>query len=290
MFVGRGRMMQDLSTLAPGLSRAADGIWHARTQSAVDYPDEGNAFCFAIEDSSFWFQHRNDVIVDVVRRFPPRGFIADIGGGNGFVSLGLRRAGFESIVIEPGSQGARNARSRGLDPVVRATLQDAAFLPGSLPAAGLFDVLEHIKDDLDVLNLLHTLVTPGGRVYLTVPSFQWLWSSEDELAGHHRRYTIGSLRARLGAAGFTTEYATYLFAPLPLPILLFRSLPTALGFRKALEPDQITSELRPADNVAVRALRAVLARERAFIRRGWRIPIGSTCLIVARNGSGTEER
>lgn len=277
--------MQDLSPLAPGLTRAPDGTWHAKTQSAVDYPDEGNAFCFAVEDSSFWFQHRNNVIVDVIRRFPPGAFIADIGGGNGFVSLGLQRAGFDTIVIEPGLQGARNARSRGLDPVVCATLQDAAFVPGALPAAGMFDVLEHIPDDVAVLNLLHRLVSPAGRVYFTVPSFELLWSSEDQLAGHHRRYTIERLGARLKDAGFTPEFATYFFAPLPLPILVFRSVPTWLGWRKTLEPDRVASELRPSENLAVRALRAVLAKERALIQRGWRIPIGSTCLMVARNSS-----
>jgi SAM-dependent methyltransferase len=282
MFVGRGSMMQDLSVLAPGLTRTDDGTWRARTTSTVDYPDQGNAFCFGIEDGSFWFQHRNDVIVDIVRRFPPGGFIADIGGGNGFVSLGLNRAGFETMVIEPGPQGARNARSRGLDPVVHATLEDAGFLPGSLPAAGLFDVLEHIEDDQAVLRLLHNLVVPGGRLYLTVPSFQALWSSEDELTGHYRRYTVGTLGARLSAAGFTPEFATYMFSPLPVPVWLLRALPTRLGWRKTLQADQIASELRPTENLAVRAMRAVLARERALIRRGWRIPIGSSCLLVAR--------
>jgi SAM-dependent methyltransferase len=284
MFVGRGGMMQDLSVLAPGLARAEDGTWYAPTASAVDYPDQGNAFCFAIEDGSFWFQHRNDVIVDAVRRFPPAGFIADIGAGNGFVSLGLQRAGFDTVAIEPGPHGARNARSRGLDPVVRATLQGAGFLPGSLPAAGLFDVLEHVQDDMSVLRLLDTLLVPGGRLYLTVPAFQLLWSSEDDLTGHYRRYTIGMLTGRLREAGFAPDFATYLFSPLPLPVLLLRSLPTRLGRRTTLQADQIASELRPTENVAVRAVRAVLARERALIRRGWRIPIGSTCLVVAHQG------
>jgi SAM-dependent methyltransferase len=283
MFVGRGGMMQDLSLLAPGLARAEDGTWYARTMSAVDYPDQGNAFCFAIEEGSFWFEHRNDVIADAVRRFPPSGFIADVGAGNGFVSLGLQRAGFDTVVIEPGPHGARNARGRGLDPVVRATLQDAGFLPGSLPAAGLFDVLEHVRDDTALLHLLDTLIAPGGRLYLTVPAFETLWSSEDELTGHYRRYTIATLSGRLRDAGFVTEFATYFFSPLPLPVLLLRSLPTRLGWRKTLEADQIASELRPTENIAVRALRAALAGERTLLRRGWRIPIGSTCLVVARN-------
>ncbi len=92
----------DLARIAPTLSRGPDGIWHAAGPSAVDYPDEANAFCFQIEDRSFWFQHRNRAIVDTVRRFPPTGPIADVGAGNGFVSLALRDAGFPVMVIEPG--------------------------------------------------------------------------------------------------------------------------------------------------------------------------------------------
>jgi hypothetical protein len=282
MFVVRGVVMQDLSAIAPGLTRTPEGIWLAARRSAVDYPDEGNAFCFEIEDSSFWFQHRNEVIVDAVRKYPPPGFIADVGGGNGFVSLALERAGFATMVIEPGPQGARNARRRGLDPVVCATLEDAAFRPGSLPAAGLFDVLEHIENDTGVLALLHTLLQPNGRVYFTVPSFQMLWSSEDEIAGHHRRYSIASLDQKLAQVGFETEFASYFFAPLPLPILLLRSRPSRLGWRRTVEPEQIAAELQPAENLAVGAIRALLRVERALIGKGWRMPVGSTCLLVGR--------
>ncbi len=284
MFVGRGHVMQDVSALATGLTENEDGIWQARRLSPIDYPDEANAFCFGMEDGSFWFQHRNAMIVDAVRRFPPAGFIADIGAGNGYVSLGLRRAGFETLVLEPGPHGIANARARGLGPLIRATLHDAGFLPGSLPAAGLFDVLEHINDDSGVLALLYTLITPGGRAYLTVPAFESLWSSEDELAGHHRRYTIRSLGARLTNAGFVTEFATYFFAPLPLPVFLFRSIPSRLGFRKTLEADQISAELHPRENLAVTAIRTILSAERAFVSRGLHIPFGSSCLVVARRG------
>lgn len=275
--------MQDVSTFASGLTLGNDGVWRARTSSRIDYPDEANAFCFAIEDASFWFQHRNAVIVNAVRRFPPHGFIADIGAGNGYVSRGLNEAGFETLVLEPGAAGIRNARSRGLSPLVCATLQDAAFRPESLPAAGMFDVLEHLEDDIGVLKLLHTTVMRGGRLYLTVPSFETLWSTEDEIAGHHRRYTINSLNARLREAGFEPEFGTYFFAPLPLPIFLLRAIPSRLGFRKAIEPERIATELQPGEGVAIRAIQSVLAIERAVLRRGWRVPIGSSCLVVARN-------
>ena len=273
--------MQDVSALAAGLTRDSDGVWRAHAASAVDYPDEANAFCFAVEDGSFWFQHRNAVIIDIVRRFPPPGFIADIGAGNGYVSRGLAEAGFETLVLEPGPNGIQNARSRGLSPLVCATLQDAAFRRESLPAAAMFDVLEHIEDDIGVLRLLYEAITPGGRIYLTVPSFQILWSGEDDIAGHHRRYTIATLNERLRAAGFTPEFGTYFFAPLTLPIFLLRSIPSRLGFRKATDVTRISNELQPSEGTAVKVLKAVLERERKLLQRGWRIPTGSSCLAVA---------
>jgi SAM-dependent methyltransferase len=282
MFVGRDRVMQDLSSIASGLTLGPDGIWQARSSSAIDYPDEANAFCFAIEDRSFWFQHRNAVIVDLVRRFPPAGFIADIGAGNGYVSCGLKEAGFDTLVLEPGDAGIRNARSRGLTALVHATLQDAAFRAESLPAAGMFDVLEHIADDTGVLTLLHKALEPNGRLYLTVPSFQSLWSGEDEIAGHHRRYTTASLSARLIQTGFSAQFASYFFAPLPLPILFVRALPWRLGRRTTIEPERIATELRPSEGAGVRIVKSALAIERAVLERGWRIPMGSSCAVVAR--------
>jgi SAM-dependent methyltransferase len=279
--VARLPSVTDLAAIAPGLGLDADGIWRARTQTAVDYPDQANAFCFGVEEQSFWFNYRNRFIVEAVKYLPPSGPIADIGAGNGYVSLGLQRAGFPTIVIEPGAAGARNARSRELNPVACATLADAGFLPASLDAAGLFDVVEHIADAEGFLRLTRGLLKPGGRVYVTVPAFQALWSSEDDLVGHHRRYTVGSLSASLKASGFTVDYATYLFAPLALPLFLLRSLPSRLGRRPTLDPARTAAELKPPSAVVVRAISVLLEREVARVARHQTIPFGTSCLAVA---------
>jgi SAM-dependent methyltransferase len=272
----------DLSTLAPGLTLDADGIWRAHVRRTIDYPDEANAFCFAVEEQSFWFNYRNRFIVEAVTQFPPAGPIADIGAGNGFVSRALERAGFRTLVIEPGPAGAANAKTRGLDPVICATLSDAGFLPQTLDAAGLFDVVEHIGDDRAFLAATRGLLKPGGRLYVTVPAFQGLWSSEDELVGHHRRYSIPTLTACLEACGFTVDYTTYLFAPLALPLFLLRTLPSRLGRRTTLDPARTAAELKPPSGLAIRAINALLDREVARIRQRRTIPFGTSCLAVAR--------
>jgi SAM-dependent methyltransferase len=271
----------DLAAIAPRLTRDADGIWRAPRARPLDYPDDANAFCFGVEEASFWFRHRNRVIVEAVRRRPPGGAIADIGAGNGYVSLALQQAGFETIVIEPGPVGAGNARDRGLSPVVCATLEEAGFENGTLAAAGLFDVLEHIADDLGFLAVLRERLAPGARVYVTVPAFQALWSAEDELVGHHRRYSIPTLADSLRRCGYGMEYASYFFSPLPLPLFVLRTLPSRLGIRTSLDPAKTKAELQPSPLVG-RAMTRLLAYEAGVVRRGRRIPFGTSCLAVAR--------
>jgi SAM-dependent methyltransferase len=270
----------DLGVLAPGLSRDADGIWRAVSHTRIDYPDEANAFCFAIEESSFWFNHRNRVIVDAVQRFRPSGPIADVGAGNGYVALALERAGFSTIVIEPGAAGARNARARGMATVVCTTLEEAGFRPGSLAAAGLFDVLEHIADDRAFLRGVRDRLSATGRLYATVPALPSLWSSEDDLVGHHRRYTIGSLSALCASTGFRVEFASYFFWPLPLPLFLLRSVPSRLGMRSTLDPAKTATELRPSPAID-RAMMRLLRWEERRLQRGKTMPIGTSCLVVA---------
>lgn len=91
-----------------------DGIWYARDSTDVSYPTEGNEDCFALEEGSLWFRHRNRCIVSLVSSYPPlnQGALFDVGGGNGFVSKRMAEAGFEVVLIEPGVEGARNAKKR----------------------------------------------------------------------------------------------------------------------------------------------------------------------------------
>jgi SAM-dependent methyltransferase len=276
--------MFDISRFSDALSLGADGIWHCPNLEVLSYPLDGNQACFQIEDSSFWFNHRNACIASAVQQFPPHenGPIFDIGGGNGFVSLGLMRAGFESILVEPGPTGASNGKARGVPTVICATTSGAEFRRSSLPAIGLFDVVEHIENDLDFLKSMRNLLQANGRLYVTVPAYSALWSLEDEKAGHFRRYTRMSISALCERAGFRVEYSTYIFRPLPLPILLLRALPYRLRRSNAAESHRdAANDHRPSKGVSARVLRWVLGREVRNIASMRSMSFGGSCLLVA---------
>lgn len=270
----------DIASLAPELERRAPGIWFGRKQNPVSYPADGNAACLAVEERSFWFRHRNRCIISLVRRYSPNGVFLDIGGGNGYVAKGLSAAGINCILVEPGIDGALAAHARGIDPVICARLEDT-FLPAeSIAAAGMFDVLEHIQDEPSVLRQVHRVLRPRGLLFLTVPAYQSLYSVDDVMAGHFRRYTLSSLARVIDGCGFRMEFASYMFAPLPPLVFLLRTVPGRLGLRRGVDPERDVAEHAPGGLTAW-LMNRLLDVEYRRIDAGRRVLVGGSCLCVA---------
>lgn len=281
--------MLNLFEIANNLTENEQGVWSSINTMTCSYPEDSANRYFAVEDDSFWFRHRNDAIIAAVKKFPADGFILDVGGANGCVTLGLKNSGFEVILLDPNIKGLRNAKKRGLQPVIWSTVADAGFKDHTIPAIGLFDVLEHIEDDKDFLKGLKKILFSNGWLYLTVPACQTLWSTEDEYTGHFRRYTISQIKKTLKIAGYTTVYATYLFSYLPIPILFARTLPTKLG----LDRPSTDKNAQRENTVKSRVVNSILflfhTLELAMIKRKKMIPFGTSLLIVAHPETGFNE-
>jgi SAM-dependent methyltransferase len=198
--------------------------------------------------------------------------------------LALAAAGFDVALVEPGRAGASNARRRGLETVICATTATAQFKPRSLPAVGLFDVVEHIEDDLSFLKSLRGLLKVQGRLYVTVPAYPFLWSGEDVSAGHYRRYTLEGLCSVIERAGFEVEFSSYIFRFLPVPIALFRVLPYRLGLSPATDtPRAIARDHAVQGGVVAGVLARLLKSEIESLEKKRAMGFGGSCLAVARS-------
>jgi SAM-dependent methyltransferase len=283
-FMKEGKYI-DMSHLAPKTKPCSDGICYSAEACDVYYPEKGNEACYEVEDQSFWFRHRNDCIREMVRKFPPKGNgpIFDVGGGNGFVAKGLLDAGWEVVLVEPGSSGARNAKNRGLQHVICGTTHSAGFKNGSLPAIGVFDVIEHIEDDLVFLRHLWDLLEPGGMLYLSVPAYNFLWSHEDVDARHFRRYSLASLKMKLLEAEFKSVFGTYIFRFLPLPVFLLRTLPYRLGLvREGSALKEVKRDHSQKQGLLGAMIAGSIKSEIISIRAGKSAGFGGSCLVAAR--------
>ena len=263
-----------------------DGIYYADSNEKVNYPDDGNDECFEIEEDSFWFQHRNNCIIEMIKNYPPNhnGLIFDIGGGNGFVSKGLLNSGFNVVLVEPGPTGAKNAKRRGIPHVICATTHTAKFKAETIPAIGVFDVVEHIDDDIAFLRHLWNLLTPGGMLYLTVPAYQLLWSHEDDKAGHFHRYSLNQILERVTYVGFKISYSTYIFQSLVFAVGLFRALPYQCGFRPQSKNKsaQFQRDHILKKGFSFNLLSSLLQHERSKVAKKLKLPFGGSCMLAAR--------
>nr|WP_295928095.1 class I SAM-dependent methyltransferase [uncultured Dyadobacter sp.] len=249
----------------------------------VSYPDDGNSVCYDMEDVSFWYQHRNECLVAAMQANTfPTDFL-DIGGGNGITALAMQEAGYQVTLVEPYRSGIENARKRGIRSTIQSTLEDyIQEANGSAPAAGFFDVLEHIENDRAFLENINRLLVPDGRIMLTVPAFNSLWSENDVQLGHFRRYTLSKLSQLLEQTGFEVSYQTYFFSLVWAPMWLARVLPEKFGVKKNNTPEKKKNEHMAGRPGTARMLRRMLQWETKAIRSKSKIPFGTSCLIVAR--------
>lgn len=273
--------MKDLGATARNLRLAPDGVWYADGHRDLGFLNEDETDWAQLEPRSFWYRHRNGVFTRIFRRFPPQGTLYEIGAGNGTVALCLQSMGIDVIALEPTLRFARAAKARGVETVACTSLEAAGFAAASLPNVGLFDVLEHIDAQGAFLRYVSGLMLPGGRLYCAVPAYPWLWSAEDAVAGHRRRYTTSSLRAVLEDSGFRVEYSTYFFAALTVPILVLRALPTWLGFRSRRTKEVSETEHDLGRGALSAVVEAVLRPELRVLAAGRRVPFGSSCLAIA---------
>ncbi|HKR05432.1 MAG TPA: class I SAM-dependent methyltransferase, partial [Bacteroidia bacterium] len=263
-----------------------NGIWYSKNISGISFPEDGYDRLYSIEENSFWYSHRNNCIIETVKHFSPRSVIYDVGGGNGYVASGLEKAGLKTVLIEPGQTGVLNAKKRGLTNIVCSTLEDINLKEGTLDAIGIFDVLEHIKEDGSFINLLNKYLKPGGMLYITVPAFKFLWSKEDEAAGHYRRYTLKLLENILKKNGFETMYSTYIFSILPVPVFFFRTITSLFGISK--NPNDLKNQQHAHEakkGLTNNFLEKIWKWELSKIRNTKKISIGGSCLLAARKNS-----
>ena len=225
------------------------GIWviNKEVQGEIHYPDDGYAACFQVEENSFWFRHRNRVL----RRYlfdggRPKGFW-EVGSGNGFVTKHIQDLGIPSVAVEPGHAGAANAVKRGVQASISGLLEELRLPDNSIPAIGCFDVLEHIEHPEILLKEIHRILQPGGKLVVSVPALQWLWSQADVDAGHFKRYKRDDLNTLLAQCGYEHAGSGYFMASMVAPLYWLRARPFRKNKNLSVSENQekLSKELAP---------------------------------------------
>ncbi len=150
------------------------------------------------------------------------------------------------------------------------------FVDEAFDVVSAFDVVEHCEDDALAVSELARVLTPGGRMLLSVPAYQWAWSDHDVRAGHHRRYTRRRLNRLVADAGLSISRSTYVFAGV-FPLFV------AERARRRLRPPVAQESGNRLPSVSPRADRVLMGLsglDHRLLRRT-NLPFGSSIFLAA---------
>lgn len=152
-----------------------------------------------LDELHWWYRARRQVLQALIERVvapPPGAHILEVGCGTGHNLAMLGRFG-KVDAIEVDAEARAFAEKRTGRPVSSAPLPALPGIErGHYDLVAALDVVEHIADDRAAVEALASCLKPGGKLLVTVPAHQWMWSAHDELNHHKRRYSKRAL-ARL---------------------------------------------------------------------------------------------
>jgi SAM-dependent methyltransferase len=230
-----------------------------------------------VEGRHWWYRGMRAINRALLRRYlsPSRRYdILDAGCGTGGSTQDLRA--FGSVTGLDFSDDALGfAAGRGIERLVRASVELLPFADASFDVVTSFDVLYHraVRDEVGALREFRRVLRPGGLTLVRFPAFDWLRGAHDVVIHTERRLTVGQLSQRMREAGFTVEYASYANCAL-FPLAMVKRL--ADSFMPAT-PADLAVPPRPINDL----LTCVLAAE-ARVAGHFPLPVGLSSIVLGR--------
>jgi SAM-dependent methyltransferase len=165
-----------------------------------------------LDQVHWWYVARRRILADLIRReanLPDDARILEIGCGTGHNFEMLGRFGrLEALEVDDEARSL--AASRLGREIGDAPLPGLAGVPdGAYHLIALLDVLEHVDGRPESLRSIAAKLAPGGKILVTVPAYQWMWSAHDRAHHHKLRYSKKGLRRDAEAAGLRVDKIGY---------------------------------------------------------------------------------
>ena len=230
------------------------------------------------EDQHWWYVARRAVIGSVLDglKLPRTARILEVGSGTSGNLDMLARHGRVSAIEMDETARKISAEKTGSRFDIRPGVcpRDIPFPDEKFDLICMFDVLEHIDEASQTLAALRERLAPGGRILVTVPAYQWMWSVHDEFVHHKRRYTRSALLKQANPAGLVAERMTY-FNMFLFPLAAsMRFVDSLLGRKSA----SCIGTPTPAVNAM---FRAIFGSERHLLK-SLNLPFGLSLMGVLR--------
>lgn len=141
--------------------------------------------------------------------FPKGGKALDAGCGDGSFSLLLAKKGLDVYALDSSKNWCESAKRKinSLNlgkriKIICTTLEIANFDANFYDVIFSGEVLEHINNDNDILNLFYQWLKPSGKLIISVPMIAKKFDIYDTMVGHLRLYEYSSLKKLMEDIGY----------------------------------------------------------------------------------------
>lgn len=148
-----------------------------------------------IEKIHWWWEGRRQILRQSIEK--KNGLkILDIGCGTGETLTFLEKNYPKSKLfgVDNSEVAIDFAKKRGHQNIRKVNALKLPYRENSFDYILLLDVIEHIEDDTALLKEAKRVLKKGGKIIITAPALQFIWSEHDSEQGHFRRYTRSRLR------------------------------------------------------------------------------------------------
>lgn len=236
----------------------------------------------ALESHYWWFQGRRRVILTLLddllraRQEPGKPLMLDVGCGTGMLLADLKERG-HAIGLDFAPVALQYCRERQLDELGRADVRHLPVRSSTVDVILALDLVEHVPDDVGLLNEFSRVLKPGGTALLSVPAHKNLWSKHDVALHHMRRYERSEFIQLIKDAGLEPVKYSYGVATAYLPAMVYRRIR-----RTVQSPDtKPSTDEFPLPRLVNTGLRKIMELEARWLRRH-SLPFGLSLLCVAR--------
>lgn len=246
-----------------------------------EHTEEGLDAIMQVEKHHFWFLTRCEFLEEKLKsNIKYTDLFAEVGAGSGNITEKIKDICNELTVIDIQRPGLVAARDKGINDLYQMNINRNVF-KDHFDAVGVFDVLEHLRDDDLALQNIYTMLKSKGKLFISVPAFPFLWNKRDVIENHQRRYSMDELKNILTTNGFRIIESRYFFFSI-FPLLTLRTIIWNLSEKKVSKNDYI-------DNVKINPIinRMLLyvTRVENFIFRYIKPPFGGSLFILVEKNT-----
>ncbi len=180
---------------------------------------------YHLERNHWWFKARLEILEAILRKqilnLQHTSDILNAGVATGATTTMLEKhANVTSLEYE--AKCCQFLREQLKIEVTEGSLTELPYADQKFDLICAFDVIEHIEDHELAMKEANRVLKPGGKCFITVPAYMFLWSEHDVVNHHFRRYKIRELENLVEQAGFKVEFKSYFNALLFPPIAAAR--------------------------------------------------------------------